>query len=258
MLGVIGGSGLYQLDGLMVEDKLEVDTPFGKPSSPVILGRLEQAVDSTTATSNLSQVAFLPRHGSDHSIAPHGINYRANLWALKSIGVTHIIAVNAVGGIHADMGPNQLVVPDQIIDYTWGRQHTFSGTQDFPVLHVDFTEPYSTNIRQELLAAAKNCDIHCVDFGTYGATQGPRLESAAEVSRLQNDGCDLIGMTGMPEAGLARELNIEYASLCLVVNWCAGLDSAVITMDEINKVLDAGMTEIKRILEDVISQRSLS
>jgi 5'-deoxy-5'-methylthioadenosine phosphorylase len=201
-----------------------------------------------------SSVAFLPRHGEGHKLVPHKINYRANIWALKELNVTEIIAVNAVGGIHEKLGPSCFAVPDQIIDYTWGRQGTYFEDNLEAVTHIDFTYPFDEPLRRRLISsvceikAQAKPDFGFLDLGVYGCTQGPRLETAAEIRKLQQDGCDLVGMTAMPEAALARELNIAYAMLALSVNWGAGLSAGEISMDEIHKVLDEGMGIVARVL----------
>jgi len=240
-LAIIGGTGLSALEGLNLVEQHSVTTPFGRPSSDILEGEL----DGKT-------VFFLPRHGTKHTIPPHKINYRANIWALQHLGVEHIIAVAAVGGIRADLSPGVLAVPDQIIDYTYGREHSFY-SDDFSVdKHIDFSYPYDENLRQRLFQSALNTGIGIVDGGTYGATQGPRLESAAEIKRMAQDGCAMVGMTGMPEAALARELNMAYATCALMVNWAAGLGDGLITMEQIELTLASGMTEVKQILTDVI------
>ncbi|BCX88598.1 5'-methylthioinosine phosphorylase [Methylomarinovum tepidoasis] len=236
-LAIIGGSGLGRIDGLQESRREAVTTPYGEPSAPLrygILGNLE--------------IVFLPRHGEGHSLPPHRINYRANIAALKQAGVTHVIAVAAVGGITQAMVPQALVVPDQIIDYTYGREHTFFDGRDGNVTHVDFTYPYSDALRYDLVAAARCADIDAVDGGCYGCTQGPRLETAAEIARMERDGCDLVGMTGMPEAALAREAGLEYACLAVVVNRAAGKAEGVVSMAEIDANLVAGMEKVRKVL----------
>ncbi len=201
------------------------------------------------------QVIFLPRHGLNHTIPPHKINYRANLWALQQQGVEQIIAVAAVGGIRADLAPGVLAIPDQIIDYTYGREQSFF-SDDFSVdNHIDFSYPYDSALREKLMEAAKQQQIDIVDGGTYGATQGPRLETAAEIQRMAQDGCAMVGMTGMPEACLARELNIAYVSCALMVNWGAGIGDGIITMAQIEQTLAAGMDDVKAILKEIIQQQ---
>jgi 5'-methylthioinosine phosphorylase len=198
-------------------------------------------------------VAFLARHGERHSLPPHRVNYRANLWALHSLGARRVIGVNAVGGIRADMGPRVIVVPDQLIDYTHGRFTSFCDMDGAEVKHIDFSEPYTLALRAQLLAAARRAGIAAVDGGCYGATQGPRLETRAEVARMKRDGCDLVGMTGMPEAALARELELEYACLALVANYAAGCgDEAEISIEEIFAHLAAATAQVPVLLEALL------
>lgn len=239
-LGIIGGSGLTRLQALEVERQEIVGTPYGDPSAPLTFGRFDGG-----------SVIFLPRHGGAHTIPPHRVNYRANLWALKNAGVERVIGMAAVGGVTAPLAPGVLCVPDQIIDYTWGREHTLFETDLASVTHVDFTEPYCESLRRDLLQAAVRVGVALHDGGTYGATQGPRLESSAEIRRLERDGCDMVGMTGMPEAALARELGLCYASLALSVNWAAGKSDGPITMAEIEHHLEQGMTEARKVLAAV-------
>jgi 5'-methylthioinosine phosphorylase len=233
-VGIIGGSGLADIKDLSFSNEHKVNTPYGDTSAPI-----------QQANYNGLEVMFLARHGAVHHIPPHSINYRANLWALNQLGVDQIIAVNAVGGIAANMGPEMIVLPDQLIDYTYGREHTFSHTADDELQHIDFTYPYDEDLRKSLAAAFDGGDINYQYGGVYGATQGPRLETAAEVLRLERDGCGLVGMTGMPEAGLARELEIAYCSVCLVVNWAAGKSDNLITMAEIEAVINSGMANVR-------------
>lgn len=234
---VIGGTGFTQFETLTVADKKMLKTPFGETS-----GLLELLESST------GQVAFLPRHGHPHRIPPHKVNYRANIWALKQIGIKRIIAVNAVGGITPPMQAGVICIPDQIIDYTYGREHTFyDGTND-TLDHVDFTFPYSAYLRVALQDAAEKLGIAIIPNGIYAATQGPRLESIGEINKLERDGCDIVGMTGMPEAGLARELGLDYACISLVVNPAAGKSDALITMEDIKRVLDSGMGQVRQIV----------
>ena len=222
-LAVIGGTGVYRLAALEDEQALHCDTPYGAPSGPLRIGHLGNA-----------RVAFLARHGEGHALPPHRVNYRANLHALQQAGVRRVLALNTVGGITAACGPRVLACPDQLIDYTWGRESTFWDGEG-EALHVDFGHPYSPMFRHKLLAAARVTGVRVVDGGCYGATQGPRLETNAEIARLRRDGCDLVGMTGMPEAGLARELGLDYACLAIVANWAAGCGDATeeITLAEV-------------------------
>lgn len=235
-VALIGGTGLDRLPGLKPDKPLAVDTPFGEPSAPLLSGRFHGA-----------RVLFLARHGPDHAIAPHRINYRANLWALRQAGAHSVVAVCAVGGIAPWMAPGQLAAPVDLIDYTWGRAHSYSDAPDQPLQHVEFTEPFAERVRRELLHAALAARIDVVDGGVLGVTQGPRLESAAEIRRLKRDGCDMVGMTAMPEASLARELKLDYAVLAVSVNWAAGIGSAGIHA-EIGQVLDAGMVRVRALL----------
>jgi len=238
-LGIIGGSGLTRLHAMEVDHQEVANTPFGAPSAALTFGRFDG-----------TPIVFLPRHGAAHTIPPHRVNYRANLWAMKNAGIDRVVGMAAVGGITSDMEPGVLCVPDQIIDYTWGRQHTLFEDALDSVTHIDFTEPYCEVLRQELLKAAERAGVLVCDGGTYAATQGPRLESRAEIVRLERDGCDMVGMTGMPEASLARELGLCYASLALSVNWAAGKTDGPITMAEIDSHLEEGMTRARLVLSE--------
>ncbi|MDY6979165.1 MAG: S-methyl-5'-thioinosine phosphorylase [Pseudomonadota bacterium] len=240
-VAIIGGTGLTSLQNLQISGREIMHTPYGEPSSTLVRGKLGD-----------NDVLFLPRHGSGHTITPHRINYRANLWALKEAGAEMIIAVNAIGGIQPEFQPGSLVIPDQIIDYTWGRSNTFFDEGDNPVVHVDFTWPYSASLRQALLTASKRANVAVIDKATYGATQGPRLETAAEINKLEADGCNIVGMTGMPEAVLARELEVSYASIGVVANLAAGRHDGEITMEEIEQHLAEGMKNVRTLLEHVI------
>ncbi len=210
-LAIIGGTGLYALADLQDVESHQPVTRYGAPSGPIRIGTLGG-----------KRVAFLARHGEGHSVPPHRVNYRANLAALKAMGAQRVLALNTVGGITQHFGPRVLGCPDQLIDYTWGRISTLCEEAGTEVLHVDFGDPYTPMLRREILAAAAVAGVAIVDGGCYGATQGPRLETRAEIARMQRDGCDLVGMTGMPEAGLARELGLDYACLAIVANWAAG------------------------------------
>ena len=240
-LGIIGGTGLLELEGLVVEKRREDATAWGAPSGPILEGLL-----------NGREVAFLHRHGTPSRIPPHRINYRANVSALAATGCRRIVAVAAVGGIRADLAPGTLVVPDQIVDYTWGRGHTFHEEGlDAPV-HVDFTSPYDGALAASLVRAAANAGVAAVAGGTYACTQGPRLESAAEIDRLERDGCDVVGMTGMPEAALAREAGIAYAHLAVVVNEAAGRAPGPIRMEAIRAVLETAMEAVRRVIVHLV------
>ena len=210
-LAIIGGTGLYKLAALENVESHRPVTRYGAPSGPVRVGTLAGR-----------RVAFLARHGEGHSVPPHKINYRANLAALKALGAGRVLALNTVGGIGERFGPRVLACPDQLIDYTWDRVSTLCEEEGTDVLHVDFGDPYTPGLRAEILRAAAKASVAVVDGGCYGATQGPRLETKAEIARMRRDGCDLVGMTGMPEAGLAREFGLDYACLAIVANWAAG------------------------------------
>lgn len=241
-LAVIGGSGLYQFPGLENTSRQSVDTPYGPASGDVVTGDFAGR-----------RIAFLARHGESHTLPPHRVNYRANLWALHHLGARKVIGVNAVGGIRADMGPRVIVIPDQIIDYTHGRYTSFCDVEGAEVKHIDFSEPYTASLRTALIGAAHRADVAVVDGGCYGATQGPRLETRAEIARMKRDGCDLVGMTGMPEACLARELELDYACLALVANFAAGCgDEAEISIEEIFAHLAAATAQVLPILAELL------
>lgn len=240
MIAIIGGSGLSQLSNLNITRREVVRTPYGEPSGALLFGHMCD-----------QQTVFIARHGYGHTIPPHAVNYRANIWALKQAGAEAIISVASAGGIPEHLTPGVVMVPDQILDYTWGRQATFFDGVDTPVVHVDFTEPYDATLRKRILAAAQIAGEEVVDGGTYAATQGPRLETAAEVTRLERDGADVIGMTGMPEALLARELDIPYAAIVLIVNDAAGRGSSAkgIHMSEIEATAKQAMSRVHNVLQ---------
>jgi 5'-methylthioinosine phosphorylase len=240
MLAIIGGSGLTQLASLEVGRRKVSRTPYGEPSGALTFGKIGK-----------SDVVFLARHGYGHTIAPHEVNYRANLWALKHAGARTVVSVASVGGIRNDIWPGTLVLPHQVIDYTWGRASTFFEGPGAPVNHIDFTEPYSREMRERLLKAAAAAGERIMDGAVYAATQGPRLESAAEINRLERDGADIVGMTGMPEAALAREIGLEYAAIAVVANYGAGRGDSehAVPLDRIQAVLDEAMGRVRRIIE---------
>jgi len=245
MLAIIGGSGLTRLSTLAVAHREVVRTPYGQPSSALVFGRLGGR-----------DVVFLARHGHGHTIPPHRVNYRANLWALKHRGVDSIFAVASVGAISGGYAPGDLALPLQVIDYTSGRQNTFFDGGEREVVHVDFTHPYSAELRARCLTAARKADIALHDGGVYGAVSGPRLETAAEIDRMERDGATLVGMTGMPEAALARELGIPYVSIAVVVNHAAGRgDSAqTVSIDRIAGVLEKAMDKVRLLIAQVVSE----
>lgn len=243
MLGIIGGTGLTQLANLTVVRRQIIRTPYGEPSAPLVFGEVGGR-----------QVVFLARHGGGHTIPPHAVNYRANLWALHSAGVSHVVAVATVGGIHPDLGPGRIAIPDQILDYTHDRKTSFHDGQELPVRHIDFTEPYSAAVRKLIKQAATEANESVIDSGVYATVQGPRLETAAEINKLERDGATMVGMTGMPEAALARELDVEYAAICPVANHAAGRGSSLhgISYDDIGVVLAETMQRVRHLLEKVV------
>jgi len=243
-LAIIGGSGFESLPDFEIVSECRLRTRCGLPSGPIVEGRLASET-----------ILFISRHGPDHRIPPHRINYRANLLALQSRGATTIIGINAVGGIAGHMATGSVVVCDQLIDYTWGREQTFSDGVDQPLQHIDFTQPYDEPSRRWLLEGAVQAGETVVDGGVCGIIQGPRLETAAEIRRMERDGCELVGMTGMPEASLARELGIAYACLALVVNPAAGKSKKLITLDDIQVVMNRSIPRVMNILRQCCSQK---
>ncbi|MDG2519502.1 S-methyl-5'-thioinosine phosphorylase [Lysobacter soli] len=247
-LAVIGGTGLYKLADLQDVETHQPVTHYGALSGPVRVGMLGG-----------HRVAFLARHGEGHSLPPHKINYRANLAALQALGATRVLALNTVGGITERFGPRVLACPDQLIDYTWGRISTICEEPGTEVLHVDFGEPYTRSLRQEVIDAAASAGVALVADGCYGATQGPRLETRAEIVRMRRDGCDLVGMTGMPEAGLAREMGLDYACLAIVANWAAGAGpdpDEVITLQDVLDNVAAASSGLPRLLSALLGARA--
>lgn len=240
-LAVIGGTGLNTFHS--GESLVDRNTPYGELASSIVISEVAG-----------QSVAFLARHGTPHHIPPHKINYRANIWALHAAGVRRLVAINAVGGIREDLTAGTLVIPDQLIDYSYGREQSFYDGSKGVLEHIDFSYPFSEPLGQQLADAAAACGQDVVRGAVYGVTQGPRLESAAEVNRLEKDGCDIVGMTAMPEAALARELSMEYASLSLVVNPAAGRGDKLISMDDIHAVIDEGMDRVRIILVEAIAQ----
>jgi len=238
---IIGGTGLTVLDGLEAAGSAQSATPFGFPSAPLSSGKFHG-----------TEVVFLARHGLDHNIPPHRVNYRANIRALFDAGVDRIIAVNAVGGISAGMWPGRVVIPHQLIDYTYGREHTFFDRDLDKVVHVELDPPYDTAMRQAVIDAAAAAQVDVLTQAVYGATQGPRLETAAEIDRMARDGCDLVGMTAMPEAGLAREIGLPYVSICVVVNWAAGRGEGDIH-GQIERFIDQGMGSVNMLLQGCLA-----
>jgi 5'-methylthioadenosine phosphorylase len=242
MLGIIGGTGLTELKNLTITRRQIARTPYGEASHPLIFGDLAGV-----------EVVFLARHGGGHTIPPHAVNYRANIWALHKAGVDNLLAIATVGGIFSDLNPGDIVLPHQIIDYTYGRQNTYHDGIEMPVKHIDFTEPYSAHLREVCQQAAGNIQQKLVGGGVYACVQGPRLETAAEVNRLEREGATIVGMTGMPEAALARELGVHYAALCPVVNHAAGRGGSANGIDftEISANLERTMQKVCSLIEEI-------
>ncbi|MEK6805537.1 MAG: S-methyl-5'-thioinosine phosphorylase [Pseudomonadota bacterium] len=239
-IAVIGGTGMNQWPGLEIKSKKSFKTPYGAPSAPLLSGEIAGV-----------RVAFLARHGEGHKLPPHRINYRANLWMLKQAGIQSVIAIAAVGGIARQLPPAAVAIPDDLIDYTYSRDHTYSDGDGASVQHVEVTDPYAPALRSTLLRSAKRAKIKIMDGGVMGVTQGPRLETPAEIARMKRDGCDMVGMTGMPEAALARELGLDYACLALSVNWAAGIGQGDIHA-EIERTVAEGMRKIRAILSEAL------
>lgn len=240
-IAIIGGTGLSQLTAMQAYDSEWPGTPYGEPNAPMVHTRLGGEM-----------IIFLARHGEGGAFAPHLVNYRANLFALKQAGVEKVIAVNAVGGITDAMVAEHVCIPDQIIDYTYGRENTFHDGMKNDVKHIDFTEPFASVVRSALIEAASKLEISASEKGVYGCTQGPRLETAAEINRMERDGCDVVGMTAMPEAVLARELGLDYASICLVVNRAAGRSETPITPPQVYAAIQQGMPKVEKILAQTV------
>lgn len=240
-LALVGGTGLTELDENV--QSIPVDTPYGAPSAPI-----------REVHSGPVRLLFLPRHGNPHRFPPHCVNYRANMWALREVGADHVLAVSAVGGVCEPYGPATLAVPDQLIDYTWGRNHTYCDSEHIELEHVDFTRPYEGPLRQALLKAARDASIDVVDGGCIGVFQGPRLESSAEVEKARRDGCHMAGMTSLPEAALARELGLDYAGLAVVSNWGAGVTGAPLSEDDIAATLREPMQRVRALLSALLKE----
>jgi 5'-methylthioadenosine phosphorylase len=250
MFGIIGGTGLASIHALEILKREIIRTPYGEPSHPLIFGSLSN-----------KNIVFLARHGSGHTIPPHEINYRANIWALQSVGVTKIISIATVGVIDEAVNPGTICIPNQIIDYTYGRKNTYFDGAEMPVKHIDFTYPYDESLRKQIITAAKTVLNTVVTEGVYAAVQGPRLETAAEINRLEKDGANIVGMTGMPEAALAKELNIAYAAICPMVNHAAGRGQSkdAISFSSINELCDNDicqlmMNDVIRLIQTIISK----
>lgn len=243
MLGIIAGTGCTQLTNLEIIRRQVIRTPYGEPSGALIFGKI-----------NNHEVVFLARHGYGHHLPPHEVNYRANIWALREQGIENLVAVATVGGIREDMQPGVIAIPDQIIDYTYGRKATYYEGGEKEVVHIDFTDPYCETLRQRCMQAAAAAGAAYVDNGVYAAVQGPRLETAAEINRLERDGATIVGMTGMPEAVLAREIGLCYATIAVVANHAAGRASSRhgIQFSSVGDVLCPAMNQVYAILEKLV------
>lgn len=242
MLAIIGGTGLTQLPGLTITHRQVVRTPYGEPSGPLTFGELDG-----------HPVVFLARHGHGHTIPPHLVNYRANIWALHAQQVSHVVSVATVGGIHPELSPGRLVVPNQVIDYSHGRETTFAEYGEKPVAHLDFTWPYCEDMRQCCLQALQRAGETYMDGGVYACVQGPRLETKAEIDRLAGDGADMVGMTGMPETYLAREIGLCYAAVAVSANWAAGRGESAngITLEMIEATMTEAMGRLRTVLKNL-------
>ncbi len=243
MLAIIGGTGLTNLANLEITHRQVMRTPYGEPSGALTFGTLQQ-----------HEIVFLARHGYGHTIPPHRVNYRANMSALRDAGVTRVVSVTSVGGISEGYTPGIIAVPDQIIDYTYGRDFSYFEGLQGSEMHIDFTYPYTPGLRRQILEAAGRAGVACRDGGVYAAAQGPRLETAAEVNRYGRDGADMVGMSGMPEAVLARELSLEYAAIAVVVNDAAGRRSSKdgVRLDEVAKVIPPAMEKVRCLLASLV------
>lgn len=242
MLGIIGGSGLAGMRSLERTRREVVRTPYGEPSGAITFGTLSG-----------QNVAFLPRHGYGHTLAPHEINYRANIWAMRQVGVESIISVSSAGSLDERYAPGTLVILDQIIDYTYGRKHTYFEGSDQPVVHVNFSEPFDTDLRQRLLAGARRSGTSVIDGGTFACTQGPRLETRAELNRLRRDGAHMVGMTLMPEAALARELEVPYAAITIVAAHAGDNTWRLLSAEDARAALEPIFERLGHVLAEAVA-----
>jgi len=248
IVAVIGGTGMNQWPGLEIDERLSAQTPYGAPSAPLLLGRVYG-----------TRALFLARHGEGHKLPPHAINYRANVWALRQAGASAVIAIAAVGGIAEWLAPGEVAIPDDVIDYTWGREHSYSdGREGSTLRHVEMTQPYAARLRTALDEGARSAGVRIAGAGVMAVTQGPRLETAAEIRRLARDGADMVGMTGLPEAALAAELGLDYACLAVSVNWAAGVKGSGSIHAEIEQSIDAGMAKVRAILARTLPALTLA
>lgn len=241
-LAIIGGTGLTRLEGMSVDRREMVKTPYGAPSCPLVHGSLEGV-----------ELVFLSRHGNQQSILAQHVNYSANVWALQSVGVERILAVGVVGAISDECSVGDVVVPDQIIDYTTGRDCTYEDTVADNYRRIDFSFPYNEPLRQALVQAGTEAGESIVDHGTYAATSGPRLETVAEIRRMERDGCSIVGMSGMPEAILARELNLDYAFCGAAINPAAGKGDGAISVNDWASAVTTGMQSVQNVLRGAVA-----
>lgn len=240
-IGVIGGSGLYEIKGFVLKKKSTISTPYGKPSDQYLTG-----------TMGKTEIIFLPRHGSHHNIPPHMINYRANIWGFRKLGVDRILSISAAGGINKGLKPGDIVISDQILDMTKERKSTYYDGKE-GVIHIDFTEPYCPELRRILLKAGRQKRLSLKNGGTYVAVEGPRLETASEIKSFSILGGDIVGMTGMPEAALARELEICYAGISVVANYAAGISRRKLTVAEVMEAMKDSTEKIKDLLKSTFT-----
>lgn len=240
-IGVIGGSGLYEIKGFVLKKKRTISTPYGKPSDQYLTG-----------TMGKTEIIFLPRHGSHHNIPPHMINYRANIWGFRKLGVDRILSISAAGGINKGLKPGDIVISDQILDMTKERKSTYYDGKE-GVIHIDFTEPYCPELRRILLKAGRQKRLSLKNGGTYVAVEGPRLETASEIKSFSILGGDIVGMTGMPEAALARELEICYAGISVVANYAAGISRRKLTVAEVMEAMKDSTEKIKDLLKSTFT-----
>ncbi|ASJ00174.1 S-methyl-5'-thioadenosine phosphorylase [Thermococcus gorgonarius] len=243
-IAIIGGSGVYDPSLLSNIREQVVETPYGRVKLKI--GEYEG-----------EEIAFLPRHGEKHSVPPHKINYHANIWALYELGVERILATSAVGSLNLDMKPGDFVILDQLMDFTKTRHYTFYDGEDSPhdrkfVAHIDFTEPYCPELRKALMSAAKELGLNYHPTGTYACMEGPRFETRAEIRALKILGADVVGMTQCPEAVLARELEMCYASVAVVTNYAAGISREKLTHTEVVELMEKKGNELKLLLMSAI------
>lgn len=238
-IGIIAGSGIQELGCEDIIATQKVETPYGPPSDLYRICNISG-----------TEVIFLPRHGIPHHIPPHKINYRANLWGFSSLGVKEIISINAVGGINEGLSPGDIVLPDQVIDLTHGRENTFFDKEE--VVHIDFTEPFCNSLREMFCCAGEKAGIPLIRSGTYVCTNGPRLETKAEIQYFSRIGADIVGMTLMPEASLARELEICFASISVITNYAAGISKNKLTTTEVVETMRASIEKIRTLIREFL------